>query len=92
MATSTPFSLRLDPDLRSRLEAAAKQADRSASYIATQAIKSFLTAQEAKAEAIKAAIVEAEEGNFISSEAMGKWVSSWEDDKEHPKPQADIKS
>jgi len=90
MATSTPFSLRLDPELRARLEAEAKQADRSASYMATRAIKSFLDAQSAKREAITAAIRQADAGDFISSEAMNEWVDNWGTDNEQPDPKIDI--
>ena len=92
MTSSVPFSLRLAPDLKSRLETEAKNADRSASYMATHAIKMFLDAQDSKRRAIELAIIEADKGEFISSEAMGNWVKSWGSDNELSKPVADIKA
>ncbi|PHS22345.1 MAG: hypothetical protein COA84_12850 [Robiginitomaculum sp.] len=90
MATSTPFSLRLDPELRTRLEAEAKQADRSASYMAAKAIKTFLDAQRSKREAIATAISQTDAGDFISSEKMSDWVNNWGTDNEQPDPKVDI--
>ena len=89
MTTTHPFSLRLDPELKARLEQAAKQADRSASYMAVQAIRQFLDAQQAKHDAIEAALKEADAGEFISSEAMNNWVDQWGAPDEAP-PRPDI--
>jgi len=90
MAAPVPFSLRLAPELKSRLETEAKNADRSASYMATHAIKMFLDAQDSKRHAIEMSIAEADKDEFISSQAMGDWVKSWGSDNEFPKPVADI--
>lgn len=92
MVVTAPFSLRLNPELRARLETEAKQADRSASYIVTQAIKHYLDSQAAKHKAIQAAIAQADLGHFISSEAVSEWVDSWGTDNELPKPNIDITS
>ena len=35
-------------------------------------------------------ISEADEGAFISQEAMDAWVSSWGEDSEHPPPEPDV--
>lgn len=90
MATSSPFSLRLDPDLKARLEAEARAADRSASYMASQAIKTWLDHQAAKRQAISAALREADKGRFVSRKAMADWVESWGQAEELPKPEIDI--
>jgi len=87
---STPFSLRLDPETRKRLDREAESLDRSASYVATKAIESFLDAREAKRRALEEAIVEADKGVFISSEAIGRWMESWDTDNELPPPEPDV--
>ncbi|MDQ0396359.1 CopG family ribbon-helix-helix protein [Labrys monachus] len=85
-----PFSLRLDPSVRERLDREARRLDRSSSWLATRAIEIFLDARDAKRRAIEAAVAEAENGEFISSEAMGRWMDSWDTDHELPAPEVDI--
>jgi predicted transcriptional regulator len=87
---NVPFSLRLEPVLKSRLEEAAQSEDRSASYVATRAIESFLDARDAKRAEIEAALVEADKGIFVSQEAVHRWMESWDTDNELPMPEPDI--
>ncbi|MDF1633810.1 hypothetical protein [Mycoplana sp. MJR14] len=88
---AAPFSLRLDPALKSRLEDEARQQDRPASYVATKAIEQFLDAQDAKREAIERASVEADAGVFVSASAVHRWMDGWDGSDELPEPDADIK-
>ena len=85
-----PFSLRLDPQIKSRLEQEARNADRSSSYLAAKAIEAFLDSREARRREIEAAVVEADIGVFISQEAMASWMDSWETGQELPAPEPDI--
>ncbi|MEE9446856.1 MAG: hypothetical protein V3V09_02790 [Arenicellales bacterium] len=87
---TVPFSLRIDSEIKTQLEREARSLDRSASYIANQAIISFLQARAYKRKAIQDAIVKADEGVFISSQAMGTWVDSWGTDAELSSPKIDI--
>ncbi|WP_413990158.1 CopG family ribbon-helix-helix protein [Labrys okinawensis] len=88
--SAIPFSLRLDPAIKVRLDAEAKRIDRSASWLATQAIGAMLDARATKEEAIRAAIVEADKGEFISSAAMRRWIKSLGTEKELPPPEIDV--
>ena len=88
--TMVPFSLRLDPTVKARLDDEARSMERSSSWLATKAIESFLEARATKRAAIHDAITEAERGVFISSEAIGEWMDSWGTENELPKPEADI--
>jgi len=87
---SVPFSLRLDASVKERLDEEARRLDRSSSWLATKAIEAFLEAGEAKKRAIEAAVAEADKGEFISSEAMTRWIDSWDTDDELPEPEVDI--
>ncbi len=87
---NVPFSLRMDARIRSRLEAEARRRDRSASWIATKAIESYLSACDEKRHAIENALSDAENRVFISSEAMNSWVEKWGTDKEDDLPEPDI--
>lgn len=87
---SSPFSLRLSPELKERLDAVAEDEDRSASYVATKAIEAFLDARDARDRMIRAAIEEADNGVFVSSEAVDRWMESWGSDNELPMPEPDV--
>ena len=86
-----PVSFRLDEVVKTRLERAAKDEDRSLSYLAQKAITSYLDAKDYKhqviTEAYNASLIEKE---FISGEAMSAWVDSWGTDNELPEPTPDI--
>ena len=87
---NVPFSLRINDELKARLEAEARQLDRPASYVATKAIESYLARCEAKRHAISQAIAEADKGIFISSDKMTAWVNTWGTDQENNLPEPDI--
>ena len=88
--TTARFSLRLEPELKDWLEAEAKRKDRSAGYIASQAIQSLKLATEAKHQIIQDAMAEAEKGEFVSEEAIHAWMDSWDTEKELPMPAPDV--
>ena len=88
--SSVPFSLRLDPEVRSRLDEEAKSLDRTASYLAAKAIESFLESRAERRRILKAAVAEADKGVFISQQAMSEWLDSWGTENELALPQPDI--
>ena len=87
---STPYSIRLDDDLRKALEAEAAIEERPPAQLAVRAIRSMLEAKATKRAAIDAALAEAEQGRFISGDAMNAWIDSWDTEAELPMPKADI--
>jgi predicted transcriptional regulator len=88
--TSVTFSMRMDAKTKGALEAEAKRRDRSAAYVANEAIEDFLDKQAYKRESLRAAIEEADKGVFISEEAMDQWIDSWDSENELPPPEPDI--
>lgn len=87
---TTPYTIRLDDDVRQALEQQAQLEDRPAAQLAARAISSMLEAKAAKRAAIDAALTEADAGVFISLEAMNAWVDSWGTEDEIAEPQPDI--
>jgi predicted transcriptional regulator len=87
---SVPFPLRLESQLKDRLEEAAQNEDRSAVEMASRAIKVFLDARDARRRDLEDAIAEADKGIFVSSEAVERWMASWDTDHELPMPEPDI--
>ena len=88
--TSPRFTMRLDPELKDWLETEAKRKDRSAAYLAKQAIQALKDQTEAKAAMIREAVAEADKGVFVSEEKMTTWFDSLGTDHELPEPEADI--
>ena len=89
---TTPYTVRLDDDLRQALEAEAQREDRSPAQLATRAIKAMLDAKATRRATIDAALAEADKGAFISEETMMAWVDSWGTDDERPMPEPDTKA
>lgn len=89
MAAAT-FSMRMDAKTKLALETEAKRQDRSAAYIANEAIEDFLDKRAYKRESLRSAIDEADKGVFISEEAMDRWIDSWDSENELPPPEPDI--
>lgn len=90
MTTSARFSMRLEPDLKEWLEEEAKLHDRSAGYIAAQAIATQKLRSESRRRMIDEAVLEADKGVFVSSEAVSAWMNSWGSENELPVPKPDI--
>lgn len=87
---ATPYSIRLDDDLRKSLEKEAEIEERPPAQLAVRAIRFMLEAKAAKRAAIDAALEEADHGKFISADAMNAWIDSWDSESELPAPKADI--
>ncbi|KQT64398.1 MULTISPECIES: hypothetical protein [unclassified Aureimonas] len=90
MAIPETLPLVIDPEIGARLERRASLEQTSASSIAERAIAAYLQANELKEEAIHNAALEADKGVFISSEAIERWMMSWDTDDELPPPEPDI--
>lgn len=85
---SGPYSIRLDDELRKSLEREAQIEDRPPAQLAVRAIRSMLEAKAAKRAAIEAALQNADQGRFVSAEAMNDWIDSWDTEDELPAPRA----
>jgi RHH-type transcriptional regulator, rel operon repressor / antitoxin RelB len=79
MATIPVVTLRLEPDLRERLDRLAKAQRRSRSYLATEAIREYVKVNEWQIEETQKALEEADRGEFASPKevrlVMKKWTS-----------------
>ena len=88
--TSARFSMRLDTELKCWLESEAKRRDRSAAYLAKQAIEEMKRQTEAKRRMYSEAIAKADEGVFISEEKVTAWFESLGTEDELPEPEPDV--
>lgn len=85
-----PYTLRIDPELKLRLEAEARREKRSSAFILQQAAAEYLDRRERLHATIAALEAEADKGVFVSEEAVTAWVESWDTDDELPEPSPDI--
>ena len=83
---TTSFTTRIDADLKAELEQIARYEDRSASYMANQAIRSFVEERKATRELVELGLEMVERGMpGIAPEAVHAWLLA---DDEQPFPSA----
>ena len=89
--TKTMISARIPDKLDQELEALAVAAKRSKSFLLEEALQRFVDREAWMLAKADAAFKEAEEsGEWISQEAMEKWLMSWGTDNVLPPPEPDI--
>ena len=88
--SSTPFSIRIEDEVRDKLEKICTLTERSKAYITSKAIEEYVERNSWKVEALKQAKKEAAKGEFISHEAMGDWINSLSTESEPPAPETDV--
>jgi len=84
MGTAT-FTTRLDTEVKSDLEAIARYENRSASYLANQAISALVEERKATHELIDIGLKLIDKGVSISEAAMDEWFDG-SDDAPFPAP------
>jgi RHH-type transcriptional regulator, rel operon repressor / antitoxin RelB len=87
MAKSTTMTVRLTPELSEKLDALARDAKRSKSYLAGEAIAAYVEMNAWQIARIKEALDEARSGaSGVSHEEVVRWMESWGTDHELPRP------
>jgi predicted transcriptional regulator len=83
---STTLSVRLDSETKKRLEALAKRARRSKSFLAAEAIAAFVEAESWQLEEIQAGLEELDEGRGVRHKDVANWLRSWGRKRERKAP------
>jgi predicted transcriptional regulator len=87
MAKSTTMTVRIPPDVNTKLDALARDTKRSKSYLAGEAIASFVERNAWQIEEIKEGLREAKSGApGVSHAEVEKWVRSWGGKRELRRP------
>lgn len=77
---STTMTIRIEEDLKTRLDQLADSTHRSKSYLAAQAIRDYVEINEWQINEIKQALEEADAGDFASDQevqnSLNKWTSN----------------
>ncbi len=74
---STTMTLRLEDDVKDRLDKLAYATHRSKSYLAAEAIREYVVTNEWQIGEIQAALAEADAGDFASDEEVAALASKW---------------
>lgn len=74
---SEVMTIRVDRKTKSRLEKLAKAMDRTKSYVAAEAIRAYIDLNEWQIAEIRAALKEAEAGDFASGEEVRAVMRKW---------------
>lgn len=75
---SSTMTVRLETDLKERLDLLAEATHRSKSFLAAEAIREYLDLNEWQIRETRAALAEADSGDFASDEEVGALVSKWD--------------
>lgn len=83
---STTLSLRIDEATKARLEALSKRSRRSKSFLAAEAIASYVEAESWQLDETAAGVDDLEEGRTVDHDAVARWLRSWggPDEREPP--------
>jgi RHH-type transcriptional regulator, rel operon repressor / antitoxin RelB len=87
---STTFTVRVEPNVKKRLEKLAKSTGRSRSFLAAQALNAYLDVNEWQVAGIKRAIASLDHGAGISHKDVQGWVDSWGRKRERSVPKRSL--
>ena len=85
---TTTLSVRLHTETKKQLEALAKRARRSKSFLAAEAIAAFVDAESWQLDEIEAGLKELEDGRRVSHKAVAAWLRLWGRPRERKPPRA----
>lgn len=84
-------SIKIDDDLKNRVQQLAEQRQRSAHWIMREAIVQYVTREEAreafKQEAVASWEAYQETGRHLSGEDVSRWLASWGTEAEADRPE-----
>jgi len=88
LMNSTTFTVRVDTDVKKRLERLAKSTGRTRSFLAAEAIAEYLEINEWQVAGIKRAMASLDRGEGIPNDSVKDWVVSWGSANEKPAPKS----
>ena len=74
---STTLSLRIDEETKARLEALARRSRRSKSFLAGEAIASYVEVESWQLDETAAGLDDLEQGRTVEHDTVAGWLRSW---------------
>ena len=88
---STTFTVRVETDVKRRLEKLAKSTGRSRSFLAAEALNEYLDVNEWQVAGVRKAMASLDRGEGVPHEQVKAWVDSWRGKRERPAPRRSAK-
>lgn len=85
---TTTLSVRINTETKKQLEALAKRARRSKSFLAAEAIAAFVEAESWQLNEIQAGVKELDGGRGVPHADVSTWLRSWGRKRERKAPRA----
>jgi len=83
---STTFTVRVEREVKKRLEKLAKSTGRTRSFLAAEALNEYLDVNEWQVAGVKRAVASLDRGEGVSHQEVKNWVNSWDRKRERPAP------
>ena len=83
---STTFTVRVEPQVKRRLEKLAKSTGRSRSFLAAEALNEYLDVNEWQVTGVKQAMASLDRGEGVPHDEVKDWVKSWGRKRERTAP------
>ena len=74
---TTTMTIRLEDEIKARLDALAEATQRSKSFLAAEAIRVYVESNEWQIGEIHAALIEADAGDFASEDDLAAMARKW---------------
>ena len=74
---STTITIRIEPELKQRLDQLANATQRSKSFLAAEALRDFIEINEWQIQEINEAVKEADNGDFATDKDVNKTFAKW---------------
>jgi RHH-type transcriptional regulator, rel operon repressor / antitoxin RelB len=84
--SSTTFTVRVETNVKKRLERLAKSTGRSRSFLAAEALSEYLDVNEWQVAGIRKALASLDRGGSVPHEQVKAWVNSWGGKRERSVP------
>jgi predicted transcriptional regulator len=89
--SSTTVTVRVERNVKNRLEKLAKSTGRTRSFLAAEALNAYLDVNEWQVAGVKEAMASLDRGEGVSHEDVKDWVGSWGRKRERPAPKRSAK-
>lgn len=77
MSQTTTMTIRLQPEIKSRLDKLSVTTHRSKSFLAAEAVREFIEVNEWQIEEVQKAVNEADAGDFASDQEISAVFNKW---------------
>ncbi len=86
MGSTATFTIRVPIAIKRRLDKLAKATSRTRSWLAADAVTTYVTEQDWQLAEIEEGIKDAEAGRVVPHEEVKRWLNSWGTDNEKAPP------